>query len=164
MLEVLNDIKEFTIQSGEYVSELSEDIPIIRMITIGRQIWNYNNERKMKRFLIGLSKKVNQNGEYSNEDKSKIKKFLENNHTREKFFSILDEALSCNSEKCSELLGYFAGEILLSKLDIDFRDTVLIYALRNINDWDLKYFKKAYRFLDSLGDQPRGVNESATLN
>lgn len=158
--ELLKDIKSFAEESVEIVDQASNITP---MLGVAMQIWNYQKERKMKRFLKGLAEKLNEKGGYDSEDREKLKNFLSNDHSKEKFFGILDEALNSVSEISSEILGYFAGDILLSTQKIDYSSSIIIHALRNMNDWDIEYISKAYNFLISLPKEQtiNGVNSTA---
>jgi hypothetical protein len=161
--ELLDDIKSFAADSSELVGQVSKDLPIVGMLSVAKHIWNYHKERKMKRFLKGLAKKLKEQGGYDHEDREKLQAFLNHDHTKEKFFGILDEALNSVSEISSEILGYFAGEILLSTQNLDYHSSVIIHALRNMNDWDIEYFSKAYNFLISLPEEKakEGVNSTS---
>jgi hypothetical protein len=160
--EFLQDINCFAVDSFGVVDQVTNNIPF-GLIGVTKHIWNYHKERKMKRFLMGLALKLNERGGYDDEDRDKLKSFLSHDQSKEKFFGILDEALNSVSELSSEILGYFAGEILLSSHKLDYYSSVIIHALRNMNDWDIKYFNKAYNFLISLPEDhaSKGVNATS---
>lgn len=144
LIQILDDLKNIAVDNGDEIVGFIGDSQSFGMLSVGKQIWNYHKERKMKRFLRGLAKKVDQHGTYNQDDKEKLKSFLDVEHTKEKFFGILDEALNSVSYFCSEVLGYFAGDILLSSQKLTYSDYIIINALRNMNDWDIDHFKKAY--------------------
>ncbi|MGP7815543.1 hypothetical protein ACTXGU_00115 [Niallia sp. 01092] len=148
--QLLTDIKDITSGTEDIVSSISKEIPIVRMLEVTKHIWNHHKERKMKKFLIGLSKKISEHEGYEISDRIELRKFLSDDFTRDKFFNILDEALNTNSELSSEILGFYAGVILLSSENLNYKHTVIINALRNMNDWDIKNFQKAYSFFITM--------------
>lgn len=150
--DVLDDLKSFTSDSRELAGLVAEGVPYLRMMGVVKNIWDYHKERKMKKFLEGLAKKLNDNGGYSTDDQKRLKEFLSHDYSKEKFFGILDEALNSVSEICCEILGYFAGEILLSSQKLDYQSSVIINALRNMNDWDIKNFQRAYEALMTISE------------
>ena len=110
-----------------------------------------------------FKKKINEQGKYDDKDRESLKEFLSHNHSRGKFFGILDGALNSVSERSSEILGYFAGEILLSTQTIDYTSSIIIHALQNMNDWDIEYFNVAYNFLTSLSEDGNTESVNSTM-
>ncbi|ARK25592.1 hypothetical protein SporoP37_13635 [Sporosarcina sp. P37] len=161
--EILSDLDSFAEDSLETIGQVMDNTPL-KMLGVAKHIWNYHKERKMKRFLKGFSKKINEQGKkYDDKDRESLKEFLSHDHSREKFFGILDGALNSVSERSSEILGYFAGEILLSTQKIDYTSSIIIHALQNMNDWDIEYFNKAYNFLTSLPEDENAESVNSTM-
>lgn len=160
--ELLQNIKEFTVDTTEMVDGASSNIPF-GMLRVAKSIWDYRQKRKMEKFLKGIARNLNERGRYNHEDKKKLKKYLNNDHSKKRFFEILDSALNSISEICSEILGYYAGEILLKSQKLDYQSLVIIHALRNMNDWDIKHFNRAYNNLNSILEEEakKGLNATA---
>lgn len=148
VIQILSDINELVTKND--VIEPFKDLPIIRMLEVGRQIWNHHKENKMKRFLIGFSKNIEDTNQYVLSDRNKLQRYLKDDFTRDKFFNILDKALETNSELASEILGYYAGKILDTSEKLSYQHTIIISALTNMNDWDIGNFYKAYEYFKTL--------------
>ena len=151
--QLLLDVKDLIVDTN-VISAVTNEVPGIRLLEVGNQIWNHYKELKMKKFFRGLSKEIEVNG-YSVSNKIKLENYLKDDFTRASFFNILDNALEASSELCSEMLGYYAGLVLQSSERLSYNHTIIINALKNLNDWDLINFKKAYEFFTILpDDQP----------
>jgi hypothetical protein len=62
---------------------------------------------------------------------------------------IIDASLYSHSLNCSAILGYYAGGLLSNKNLLEYRDTIVVNALRIMNDRDLKNFFTLYKFIKS---------------
>ncbi|MGR5996624.1 hypothetical protein ACT7DF_06225 [Bacillus cereus] len=61
---------------------------------------------------------------------------------------ILEEATKTVSDISSKILGIIAGQVLDGQREFDYNDWILINGLKNMNDWDLKNFKKVYVYFE----------------
>lgn len=144
---LLEPIKDYTDTLGDIAS------PIKGLISI------YNLRKKIlyKSFLKGYSKKIESN-QISENDRVKMKKFLNNSKNIIYISEIIETALNSISIDSSTILGMYAGQILTERELLNDIDYVLISAIKDLTDSDLDNFMKLYTFLKNNDVEKREVS------
>ncbi|MFD2130436.1 hypothetical protein ACFSKI_04140 [Pseudogracilibacillus auburnensis] len=65
---MMQNIKDVTVDTIEIVDGVSNNIPF-GMLGVAKHIWNYQRERKMKKFLKRIARNLNERGRYNHENK-----------------------------------------------------------------------------------------------
>lgn len=142
----------------DYVDTASE---LVKPINTIREIVTLVKRNRLKEFASNYAKKINQNVYVNEKERKNIEKYMEKDENRELLGNIIDSALNSNCNKCSAILGYYAGKILNELINIEYKDMIIVNALRSMNDYDLKYFYKLYQYIkdENLCEKsPSGTN------
>ncbi|WP_409289644.1 hypothetical protein [Peribacillus sp. SCS-37] len=132
--ELLNPYKDYTDTLGDIVLPLKITISTLNIARL----------RKFKSFLKGFANMVdsdNVNEQYIR----KIENYLSKEMNLDFIAETVDSAIEAKSTKCSAILGYFAGTILLGLDDIQYKDTTIVNALKIMNNIDISHFFKIYK-------------------
>jgi len=148
----LSEIYEST-SSIEIIDVAEVFVPNI-MKNIKDKFWNEYKEYKIKQFIKGISISI-QEDDFQINNKAFFNKMMSNKKDNYIFNKILDEALHTSSDYTSLLIGIIAGEVLRSDDDINYKNTLIITGLKNINDYDLKFLKQTYKYFS----EPKNINK-----
>lgn len=134
--ELFAPIKDYTDTIGD----------IITPVKIGITAFNLSRKRKFKRFLEGFAINL-KNENLTDENLIKFQKYLSNDSNLEFIAEVIESSIKSKSSKCSAIMGYYASLILSKSIDVQYQDLVMLDALTNINDMDLKNFYFLYKKL-----------------
>ena len=84
----------------------------------------------------------------SKKEVSKIKEYFSDQKNRDYIAQYIDAAIFSKSTKCSSIIGFCAGRIVSNKKDVDYKDIVILNALKIMYDKDLVNFKNIYEYKD----------------
>ncbi len=140
-IEVIENMIDKIPLYGEILELSGEVMPIIKIINFG---FTEFKKAKFKGFLKEYINRIN--AEMIIDDKiiEKFKKYISNEKNYEYISKIVDYAVNSEAVMCSQILGYFAGEISVSKIDIGYKEICVIQTLKEINDFDLELFIELY--------------------
>lgn len=126
---------------------------IISIFTLAREI-------KFKKFLKGFATAVNSNT-VDERYLSNLERYLSLDRNLGLVAEIIDSSLEAKSSKCSLVLGYFAGDILNSSKELEYKDMVLVNSLRIMLDNDIDYFLNIYEhFKDRAFEEEIRVHDT----
>ena len=103
------------------------------------------NKMKFRRFLMSYAAKVNANQE-AVQDLFRLESFLTNTKNLELIAATIDAALNAKAMRCSSILGYFAGDIIASKRNVEYKDFIIVNALEHLLEDDLANFVNLYEY------------------
>ena len=106
---------------------------------------NISEKIIFKRFLKGLSSKINNQNIIDYKSKQKLDDYLSKQQNIEFVYNTIRKSLTANSLKCTELLAIIVGEILQKQLEMTQENITIIDALHSLNDYDLNNFYKIYK-------------------
>ncbi|WP_213810419.1 hypothetical protein [Jeotgalicoccus sp. WY2] len=88
-------------------------------------------------------------------------KVIGNKSKQEIFLEVLESALKSSTEKIAQLLGYYAGKIIINERIMSYDDQLIIDALSNLNDWDLSNLTRVYNYFDVYKNNNTGATATA---
>lgn len=152
-LEKVKEIFE-TIDLNKYY-ELAEDtMPVVKAIF---SVYGMGRKWKFESFLKKYSVTINKGENLDEQSIIKIQKYMENDRNLEFMVEIIDSAINAKSTKCASLLGFYAGCMLKKIKNIEYKDMIVINALKEMNDYDIEYFCKLYDVLENSSDDEDSV-------
>jgi hypothetical protein len=110
------------------------------------KIIDYGKQKKFKVFIKNLYTEYSY-GNCEDKDMEKLNEYLKRPKNLNFIVETIDSAVNSKSINCSSLLAIFAGKILKQRDNIEYKDFVIINALRIMLDDDLQNFKKLYELL-----------------
>lgn len=137
----INEFEVFDTTLEDWSDILSKSSKIIGGIV---KIYNFSEKIIFKRFLKGLSSKINNQNIIDYKSKQKLDGYLSNQQNIEFVYNTIRKSLTANSLKCTELLAIIVGEILQKQLYMTQENITIIDALHSLNDYDLNNFYKIY--------------------
>ncbi|HDR8164451.1 hypothetical protein [Bacillus cereus] len=143
--EVIDTVGDFLGKGHEVVDTLSEYSPYVSFLN---NLMNKRREHKCKQFLQGLAIKIFSREDLTSDELQKLNGLLDKDANRILVLDILEEATKTVSDISSKILGIIAGQVLDGQRKFDYNDWILINGLKNMNDWDLKNFKKVYVYFE----------------
>lgn len=159
--EIDNLIDEYLTEYKDYKDTASEIISPIKSVL---SIWTLAKRLKFKSFLKHYAKQVDQKAVELDEIISQLKQYLSNAKNVEFIAESIDSAINSKSVLCSGILGYYTGMILLDTKKLEYKDFIVINALKIMVDDDVKNLVKLYIFLNKSEQEYRIydlINESA---
>jgi len=141
-VERLDDLIDSYFDDIKDVTETAGDL--FKPIKAFQTLYNLNKKRKFKAFLKTYAKEINGNRDYTIKQTERLKDYLKKENNLTFIYDSLENAVNTKSIHCSTLLGYYAGHVLSNQVEIDYKELVIIEALKNMNDIDLKMLIKIY--------------------
>ncbi len=138
----INEFEIFDTSIEDWTEILSKSSKVIGGIA---KIYNISEKIIFKRFLKGLSSKINNQNIIDYKSKQKLDDYLSKQQNVEFVYTTIRKSLTANSLKCTELLAIIVGEILQKQLDMTQENITIIDALHSLNDYDLNNFYKIYK-------------------
>lgn len=132
------------------VDTLSEYSPYVKVVN---SLINKRIELKCKQFLQGLAIKVFSREELTSDDLQKLNELIMKDKNMDLILNILEEATNTVSYTSSKILGVIAGQVMEGQREFDYTDWTLVNGLKNMNDWDIKNFKKVYLYFKSYPEE-----------
>lgn len=126
-----NDIAE---EVGKYLSPVKYGIQALNMI----------KKIKFKKFLKELADSLIDE-KIGAEYYKRLERYLKNEKNLEYIAETIEASIQTKSSTCSAMMGYYAGIILHELKELEYKDFVIINALKSLNDMDINYFKFLYR-------------------
>ena len=117
-----------------------------------RSVYLYLKKRQFNGYLTGLFDGIHGNESISTLDPEDLNDYFNDPENLEHMSQIIDASIHSHSVKCSTILGYYAGGLLSRRILLEYKDTIVVNALRIMNDRDLKNFIALYRFVKSRPD------------
>jgi len=159
----LTEVKINLINIITRVNEANEIIPLIKdgLDIIGttstafelvRNVYLYSKKRQFESYTTGLFFGTHPDGLKSTLNSEDLNEYFSNPANLEHMSQIIDASLHSRSVKCSAILGYYTGGLLSRKILLEYKDTIIVNALRIMNDRDLKNFIALYKFVKSRPD------------
>ena len=133
----LNDIVDTFTNSIMDLADTASDL--IKPIKAFRDIYGAAKRIRFKMFLKSYSKNLHESYESEKELVEKMNKYLRNNKNLNFVYDTIDSALNSKSVICSGILGYLSGKVLTKQIQIGYKELVFLNALKNLNDFELKY-------------------------
>lgn len=144
-IDKIDDIVDKAIEPAtDYIDTISE---LIKPINTMRKVFTLAKRNRIKKFAIEYAKKVNENEFIDGIAKRKFEVYMTKEVNKEFFGEIIDSAINSNSYKCSAILGYYAGKFLNELITVEYKDMIIVNALRCMNDYDLKFFYDLYQYI-----------------
>lgn len=140
----INEFEIFDTSIEDWTEILSKSSKVIGGIT---KIYNISEKILFKRFLKGLSSKINNQNIIDYKSKQKLNDYLSKQQNVEFVYNTIRKSLSANSLNCTELLAIIVGEILQKQIEMTQENITIIDALHSLNDYDLSNFYKIYKFI-----------------
>lgn len=129
-------------------SELLSDVS--GTYSLMKNIFLIYERKKFEVFITELYNEINSYGKTKDSlDKQKLRKYLTKEANLEHLSQIIDASLHAQAVRCSAVLGYYAGGLLLKKKHLEYRDSIIVNALRLVNDRDIITFIRLYEFIRS---------------
>ncbi len=138
----INEFEIFDTSIEDWTEILSKSSKVIGGIA---KIYNISEKIIFKRFLKGLSSKINNQNIIDYKSKQKLDDYLSKQQNIEFVYNTIRKSLTANSLKCTELLAIIVGEILQKQLEMTQENITIIDALHSLNDYDLNNFYKIYK-------------------
>lgn len=132
--KILEPIKDYSDTLGDIVAPVKSFFSIF---TLAKKL-------KFKSFLKQYSKAI-QNSNISEDYFKLMESYLRNRKNFEFIAEVIDSSIESKSTKCSALLGYFAAQVLENLIDVEYKHTVIVNALKIMVDEDLEYFIALYK-------------------
>nr|WP_231428508.1 hypothetical protein [Bacillus sp. (in: firmicutes)] len=165
LINIPEDVSEtvggFLKNGHELVDTLSECSPYL---SFANMLMNKRREYKCKAFLQGLGMKVLSREELTSDDLQKLGELLKKNVNRLLVLDILEESTKTVSDVSSKLLGIIAGKVMKENKKFDYKDWILVNALKNMNDWDIENFKKVCLYFDEHSEVKNPNSACVYLN
>lgn len=140
----INELEIFDTSLEDWNDILSKSSKIIGGII---KIYNFSEKIIFKRFLKGLSSKINNQNIIDSKSKQKLDDYLSKQQNIEFVYNTIRKSLTANSLKCTELLAIIVGEVLQKQLEMTQENITIIDALHSLNDYDLNNFYKIYKIM-----------------
>ena len=109
----INEFEIFDTSIEDWTEILSKSSKVIGGIA---KIYNISEKIIFKRFLKGLSSKINNQNIIDYKSKQKLDDYLSKQQNIEFVYNTIRKSLTANSLKCTELLAIIVGEILQKQL------------------------------------------------
>ncbi len=138
----INEFEIFDTSIENWIEILSKSSTVIGGIA---KIYNISGKIIFKRFLKGLSSKINNQSIIDYKSKQKLDDYLSKQQNIEFVYNTIRKSLTANSLKCTELLAIIVGEILQKQLEMTQENITIVDALHSLNDYDLNNFYKIYK-------------------
>ncbi len=138
----INDFKILDTSFEDWTEILSKSSKVIGGIV---KIYNISEKIIFKRFLKGLSSKINNQNIIDYETKQKLDNYLSKNQNIEFIYTTIRKSLTANSLNCTELLAIIVGEILQKQIEMTPENITIIDALHSMNNYDLDNFYMIYK-------------------
>lgn len=120
----------------DYTDTLSDIVmPVKSFITLA----TLAKKLKFKSFLKKYGEAI-QKEEVSEDYFILLESYLQKRENFELVAEIIDSSIESKSTKCSALLGYYSAQILINLIDVEYKNLVIINALRIMVDKDLVHF------------------------
>jgi hypothetical protein len=153
------------VNEAEQLSPLIKDgLDIIgsssTLFELAKEVYQYSKRRQFDEFVKAMSNKIHTDPTHPPLNAEELNKFFNNPDNLEHMSQIIDTCLHSQSIKCSSILGYYAGELLTQKNQFEYKDTIVVNALRIMNDRDLINFIKLYKFVQTRPDLLEEQKES----
>lgn len=156
IIEIKNDVVALVTQvadAKELNSLIKDTSDLIGTVSttyeMMKHIYLFYERKKFEAFIIELYKKFHSRELEEGFDSKKLNEYFSNPINIEHMSQIIDSSLHSQAIKCSAILGSYAGGILLNQKKIEYRDKVVLNALKVMNDNDLINFIKLYQFVKS---------------
>ncbi|MFW2488778.1 hypothetical protein ACN077_09410 [Clostridium chromiireducens] len=148
--EIINFITDMFQNGYEKYINFAEILDGIEEISgpakLAFKIIDYGKRLKFKAFIMNIYMEYN-SGNCDEKDIKKLRKYLDKPKNLNFIIDTIDSAINSKSIWCSSLLAIFAGKILKERNNIEYKDYVIINALKIMLDDYLQNFKKIYEFL-----------------
>lgn len=128
----LSDLKDIIFED-ENMELVCDSIAVARYLKKGAEIYNMT---KFRYFLKGL-KSDNASEQQLNE----LYDYIDNSNKAEFISGVFKKIISSNSKLACYVMGIYMNEMIEKKKDITQTDMIILNALENINDFDIKNFK-----------------------
>lgn len=129
----------------DYTETFSDLIGPVKSII---SIFNFAKKMKFKKFIKGFAMAINKN-QIDDSYFVKLERYLNNEKNVSFIAETIDSAIEAKSQKSAVILGFYAGIILNLSKNLEYKDMVLINALRIMFDNDIDIFLCIYdRFKD----------------
>lgn len=159
----LTEVKNNVINFITRITEANQITPLIKegMEIIGtastafelvRNVYLYSKRRQFDAFVTGLFDGTHNKEANPTLNLKELNEYFNNPVNLEHMSQIIDSSLHSQSIKCSAILGYYAGGLLSRKVHLEYRDTIVVNALRCMNDRDLVNFIRLYQFVQTRPD------------
>jgi len=145
----INDVKELNNllkDASDFAGTLSTTFEL------GKNVYLFYKRKNFEAFTIELFKKLHSNESDANIDSEQLNKYFNNSTNLEHMSQIIDTSLHSHSIKCSAILGHYAGGLLSQRILLEYKDTIVVNALKIMNDRDLNNFIKLFKFVKSRPD------------
>lgn len=130
------------------------------IVAIANKAWNYRQNIKVENYLEGFYLSIEDN-RLTEEELGHLQKFIGSKRNQDIFLEILESALKSLTVTTSQLLGYYAGKIITNDLKMSYDDEIVIYALSNLNDWDLEVLKKVNKHFNNFSNKRSGATATS---
>lgn len=130
------------------------------IVEVANKAWSYRQNIKVKNYLEGFHLSI-ENNNITREKLMNHQKVIGNKSKQEIFLEVLESALKSSTEKIAQLLGYYAGKIIINERIMSYDDQLIIDALSNLNDWDLSNLTRVYNYFDVYKNNNTGATATA---
>lgn len=142
-VEKIDDILDNILEPlNDYTDTLDDLIAPIRQM---KKVFNVAKKIKVKNYAKEYAKTVNAGKQLEREQVLKLEEYMKNDKNRGFMAEVIDCAINAKSNKCASVLGYYSGKILSELINLEYKDTISINALREMNDYELASFIKIYK-------------------
>lgn len=138
----INEFEIFDTSIEDWTEILSKSSKVLSGIA---KIYNISEKITFKRFLKGLSSKINNQNIIDYKSRQKLDDYLSKSQNLEFIYNTIKKSLTSNSSNCTELLAIIVGEILQKQIEMTPENITIIDALHSLNDYDLNNFYKIYK-------------------
>jgi len=137
-----NDLNLLIKDTSEIIGTVSTTYELMK------NIYLFYERKKFEAFITSLFKQFHSGKFESDIDTNKVNEYFNNSKNIEHMNQIIDSSLHSHAIKCSAIMGFYAGGILLDQKKIEYRDKIIINALKIMNDEDLNNFLWLYLFVE----------------
>lgn len=145
-IEDLDDIVDSYFEPIKDFTDTASDI--FAPIKAVHSMFVLNKKRKFKNFLKNYANSLNENGFNNIDNAERLKRYLKNEKNFNFLSDTIEYAINSKSIYGSILLGYYAGQILSDRININYKHLIIINGLRELNDIEFSCFTRIYNKAD----------------
>ena len=141
-IEKIDDlVDQYFAPIKDYTDTISDVFAPIKAI---HSLYTIQKKRRFKSFLKSYSQSLNTENFESEISIERLKAYLKNEKNFNFLTETIESAINSKSVYGSILLGFYAGQILSNEQAITFKDTIIIEALKSLNDYEFSCFARIY--------------------
>ena len=141
-VENIDDIVDSYFEPVKDLTDTAKDI--FTPIKVVHSLFIFNKKRKFKRFLKSYASSLMNSNIKEIIETDRLKAYLKIERNFNFLSSVIESAINSKSIYGSVLLGYFAGLILTQKLQIGFKELIIIEGINALNDIEFSCFARIY--------------------